>query len=194
MARDRRRVMLEAGPKLDIRKLSLKANTSLWMTWSYTTGLVLTIRVTTGERWGTMDLEHGTQRQSLHLEGLPCPYGGVRWFALCPRTSRRVLTLWQPPGSPIFASRHTWPRQVAYATQFEDAAGRAWSAKRRVARRLGSTDANDYDLRRRPRGMRRRTYDRLAARYWEAEDRLDDAICGSLARLLRRYGKIDFGT
>lgn len=193
MARDRRRVVLQSGPKLDIRKLPLKANTTFWTSWRYSTGLEVGIRVTLGHRWGSMTLEHAQRRQEIHLEAQPRHFGGCQWYALCPRTGRRALTLWMPPGSPIFASRWAWPHQVAYATQFEDPVGRAWSAKRRVVRRLGSRDPNDYELRRRPKGMRRRTYAKLTERYWAAEAALDDHLFQFMNRLVRRYGPIDLG-
>ncbi len=45
---------------------------------------------------------------------------------------------------------------------------------------------------RRPKGMRRPTYNRLTARYWAAEERLDEMIVDLLDKLMRRYGKIDF--
>lgn len=187
MARDRRRVMLESGPKLDMRRLPLKANTLFWTNWQYSSGLVVKIRANLGSRWGSIDLEHDSQRQTVHLEGLPRHFGGCQWYAICPRTGRRTLTLWMPPGSPIFASRHAWPRQVAYKTQFEDMVGRAWSAKARVARRLGGDDPSGYVLPRKPRWMRWPTFDKLAERYYQAEDAIDYACARKLASLLRRY-------
>lgn len=181
--------MLESGPKLDLRRLRLKANTCGTTIWTYTSGLVVTIHAELGERCGTIVLEYGQQRQCIHLEAVPRHFGGCQFYALCPRTWRRVLTLWRPPGSPIFASRHAWPRQVAYGVQFEDATARAWSAKRKVVRRLGGQDPDDYTLPRRPRGMRRHTYRRLTARYWAAEERLDEMLVGVVDRLMRRYGE-----
>jgi hypothetical protein len=97
-----------------------------------------------------------------------------------------------PPGSPIFASRHAWPRQVAYASQFEDPVGRAWRTKRRITQRLGNDDPNDYDLPDKPRWMRWRTYERLAKRYWAAEDALDEQVAQAAIRLMCRYGPSAF--
>jgi hypothetical protein len=37
-----------------------------------------------------------------------------------------------------------------------------------------------------------RTYNRLTAQYWAAEERLDEMIVDVMERLMRRYGKIDF--
>lgn len=193
MARPRRRVMLEAYPKLDLRKLGLRANRRLTARYRYSSGLNMTVTATLGERWGSMVLEYDGRRQTIELEAVSRHLGGYQWFTRCPVSHRRALVLWRPAGSPIFASRRAWPGQVAHATQFEDAVGRAWAAKRRVVRRLGSTDPNDYDLRRRPKGMRRHTYAKLTGRYWAAEQALDDHLFQFMNRLVRRYGPIDLG-
>ena len=51
------------------------------------------------------------------LEEQPLPYGGERWFALCPRTGRRCTALVLPPGQTHFASVQGW--NVAYGSQRE---------------------------------------------------------------------------
>lgn len=51
------------------------------------------------------------------LEEQPLPYGGERWYALCPRTGRRCTALVLPPGQAHFASVKGW--NVAYGSQRE---------------------------------------------------------------------------
>ena len=51
----------------------------------------------------------------LYLEEQPLPYGGERWFALCPRTGRRCTALVLPPGQTHFASVKGW--NVPYGSQ-----------------------------------------------------------------------------
>ncbi len=51
------------------------------------------------------------------LEEQPLPYGGERWYALCPRTGRRCTALVLPPGQNHFASVKGW--NVAYGSQRE---------------------------------------------------------------------------
>ena len=51
------------------------------------------------------------------LEEQPLPYGGERWYALCPRTGRRSAALVLPPGQTHFASVKGW--NVAYGSQRE---------------------------------------------------------------------------
>ncbi len=51
------------------------------------------------------------------LEQQPLPYGGERWYALCPRTGCRSTALVLPPGRVQFASVQGW--NVAYGSQRE---------------------------------------------------------------------------
>jgi len=44
------------------------------------------------------------------------PFGGRQWYVTCPRIWKRVRVLYRPPKATFFASRHAWPRQVAYAS------------------------------------------------------------------------------
>ena len=53
----------------------------------------------------------------VQLEEYALPYGGERWFALCPRTGRRSTALVLPPGRTHFASVKGW--NVAYGSQRE---------------------------------------------------------------------------
>lgn len=53
----------------------------------------------------------------IQLEEQPMPYGGERWYALCPRAGRRSTALVLPPGQVQFASVGGW--NVAYGSQRE---------------------------------------------------------------------------
>ncbi len=53
----------------------------------------------------------------VYLEEQHLPYGGERWFALCPRTGSRCTALVLPPGQTHFASVKGW--SVAYGSQRE---------------------------------------------------------------------------
>lgn len=53
----------------------------------------------------------------VYLEEHALPYGGERWYALCPRTGRRCTALVLPPGQVYFASVQGW--NVAYGSQRE---------------------------------------------------------------------------
>ena len=51
------------------------------------------------------------------LDCVPMPFGGERYYALCPRTGRRCTALVLPPGQTHFASVKGW--NVAYGSQRE---------------------------------------------------------------------------
>ena len=53
----------------------------------------------------------------LWLDCMPTPFGGERWYALCPRTGRRCAALVLPPGQTHFASVKGW--NVPYGSQRE---------------------------------------------------------------------------
>lgn len=188
MPRDRRRATLEAGPKLALKDMPMKAMTNFRGRWRYGSGLELELLCQMRQDHGWLRLSFNDREQHFSLEGLPCHFGGVKWFIRCPRTGRRVRTLWKPPGATFFGSRHVWGRSVAYSSQFYDRCGRAWAAKRHLVGILGGGDGpDDYELPEKPPRMHWATYDRLVARYEAAEAILDDEILRAAAWLMRRY-------
>lgn len=123
-------------------------------------------------RYATTDT--GTRRdvvQRVELLATGCHLGGVRrWFA-CPCCGRRVALLYLRWGR--FACRPC--QRVAYASQSEDELGRLWRKQAKIEARLGDTW-------RRPKGMRRRTYERLMDALQDCEERRDTALAPLLAR------------
>ena len=71
-----------------------------------------------GEQHGRMRLTYtsthpwsGEARQSdywIDLTTTPQPFGGRRWWFVCPRTGQRVSKLHLPPGATIFASHKAY--------------------------------------------------------------------------------------
>ncbi len=61
----------------------------------------------------------GEKRYNNYLIRLECTrpnYGGLRWWFICPKTSRRVRVLYLPPsGGTVFACRQAWG--LAYHSQ-----------------------------------------------------------------------------
>ncbi len=70
----------------------------------------------------------------VYLEEQPLPYGGERWFALCPRTGRRCTALVLPPGQAQFASVKGW--NVPYGSQRECPVNRGHRAFDKAQTRL----------------------------------------------------------
>lgn len=101
----------------------------------------------------------------VYLEQQPLPYGGERWFALCPRTGRRCTVLVLPPGQVYFASVKGW--NVAYSSQRECPIHRAHRAieKAKTRRKALSKYA------RKP--TRERLLDREIERWVFVEDEID---------------------
>jgi hypothetical protein len=70
----------------------------------------------------------------LQLVAAPMRFGGERWYAVCPITSRRCTTLVLPPDRSRFASAQGWG--VAYGSQREAPIYRAYRAVEKAERRL----------------------------------------------------------
>jgi hypothetical protein len=123
-----------------------------------------------GPDWGVArlryDIEHltcatGPQNQTVALTTTPCRFGGCAGGgAARRRTALRQALL--PNGGRRFLSRGAYG--LAYASQSEDAIMRAHRRAARVHGRLGSDERLACaPAPPRPRGMRRRTYERLVA-------------------------------
>lgn len=113
--------------------------------------------------------------ETMTLVTSSCAYGGTRqWFA-CPRCARRAAVLYLRGG--YFACRLC--KRVAYSSQSDDDLDRLWRRQHKIETRL---DTNW----RRPKGMRRRTYDRLVAEIIDCEDRRNEAFVILAARMMGR--------
>lgn len=112
-------------------------------------------------------------RERVPVLATECHFGGVRqWFG-CPRCGRRVALLYLRGAR--FACRTC--QRVAYASQSEDETGRLW-------RKQAKAEAKLREGWQRPKGMRRRTLDRILAVILDCEERRD----ASLAEFMRRRG------
>ena len=110
----------------------------------------------------------------VYLEEQPLPYGGERWYALCPRTGRRCTVLVLPPGQVYFASVKGW--NVAYGSQRECPIHRGHRAiyKAKARRKALSKYA------------RKPTRERLLDREIERQVFVDEQI-DKLAQMVVRY-------
>jgi hypothetical protein len=113
------------------------------------------------------------------------PFGGLRWWFLCPRSGRRVRKLYLPLGG-----RHFWSRRayvLAYASQRGTAIDRAHRGQAKIkARLIGNLDPDDWDLPPKPKRMRWRTYQRYLDKFDAYENILDWGTANLVARLLAR--------
>ena len=191
MPRDRQRLTLESGPKLDLAKLipsgAGKPGSHIQCVLTYGSGETITAILRLSDYGGLLELSCQERQQSFSLVSDPRNFGGLQWYAICPKTGRRVRVLYRPLGATFFASRYAWGRRAAYASQFLDPIGRAWRTKAKVKTRLlGNEDPNEWDLPPKPKGMRWATYERWVAKYDAAEEALNAQLITAAARLMER--------
>jgi hypothetical protein len=115
--------------------------------------------------------------QTIWMESTACALGGHRrWFA-CPACGRRVAVLYG--AGRLFACRRC--KGLAYASQGESGDDRAARRADRIRKRLGWMPGILNGPGTRPKGMHRRTYERLLAEH--------EAFVGrSLAGMARKLG------
>jgi hypothetical protein len=94
------------------------------------------------------------QDYTIPLTTTPQPFGGCRWWFVCPSTRGRVCKLYLPPGAARFASRRAY--RLGYRCQRETPADRALSREFKLRRQLGC----EHSEIRKPRWMRWATFDR----------------------------------
>jgi hypothetical protein len=191
MPRDRQRLTLESGPILDLAKLipsgGGKPGSHIQCVLTYGSGETITAILKLSDAGGLLELSCWRGQQSFPLVSEPRHFGGLQWYAVCPKTGQRVRLLYRPLGAAFFASRNAWGRRAAYASQFLDPVGRAWRTKAKVkATLLGDEDTDEWDLPPKPKGMRWATYERWVARYDAAEEMLDAQLVMAAARLMKR--------
>lgn len=192
MPRDRQRLTLESGPKLDLAKLipsgTGKPGSHIQCVLTFGSGEMIRADLKLHGYGGLLELSHQGRQQTFSLVCDPRNLGGLQWYVICSKTGRRVRVLYRPLGATYFASRHAWGRRAAYASQFLDPIGRAWRTKAKVkAALLGDADPDEWDLPPKPKGMRWATYERWVARYDAAEDSLDAQLIRAAARLMKQY-------
>jgi hypothetical protein len=195
MARNRQRVCLQDGLKLDLNRLArrgfIKFGANIGprgITWTHSywgeiaTGIVSANM--SGQNEGWLRIQLGKLDQWITLVARTRHFGGKQWYFVCPVTNRLASVVWKPPGAARFCSRETWGRQVAYQSQFNDASNRAHAGKARIKSRLiGSLDPDQWDLPPKPRWMRWKTYNRYEKKFDDYEAVLDYG-CATLATKL----------
>lgn len=152
-------------------------------------GSLIWTNTTTGERIGSISYQahlgqesgrvrlmytttqwDGERRESdywIPLETTPQPFGGRRWWFVCPRTGRRASKLYLPNGAFTFAARQAY--RLAYRSQREAPHDRALRRAFKLRGRLGA-DGGIGDYVPKPKWMRRSTYNRKLEEIFAAEE------------------------
>jgi hypothetical protein len=126
--------------------------------------------------------------ETVHIVRVQCRFGGTRPYFICPGVvngvacGQRVAKL-HGPGR-YFLCRHCY--RLAHASQSEDRWDRALRRANKIRRRLGGDAGMAATFPQKPRGMWRRTYQRLHEQAFEAEMLADEAFVQRAQRLLAR--------
>jgi hypothetical protein len=116
--------------------------------------------------------------ESVRILRVACRYGGTRPYFECPGVvngracGRRVTKLYGH--GRYFLCRHCY--RLVYASQSEGELDRALRRANTIKQRLGGEPGLAHSFPRRPRGMWRRTYERLRDQTFEIEMRAEEAI------------------
>ena len=144
------------------------------------------LHLTYRARIGSGEWEDVTE--SIRIVRLPRWFGGTRPFFICPGVvngtvcGRRVAKL-HGPGR-YFLCRHCY--RLAHASQSESAWDRTLRRANKTRQRLGGNAGTASPFPPKPKGMWRRTYERLREQAFDAEERADEALALYVARLLAR--------
>jgi hypothetical protein len=197
MPRDRWRVCLQDGLKLDLNHLIRQGtvrpglSTGPYLIAWTRSGAVIGSAVITASlcdpETGRLRFQANGVDQLITLVSCPRHYGGRQWYFVCPVTNKRASVLWRPPGAKEFCSRQAWGRKVAYRSQFLSIYDRGHSGKAKIkARLIGELHPDDWELPPKPKWMRWRTYERLAERFDAYDDMTYPDDSALIAKLIRR--------
>jgi hypothetical protein len=122
--------------------------------------------------------EWRAEQNPVRIVRSPCNFGGSRAWFICPALGcgRRVAILY---GGDVFACRHCY--KLAYASSREDAGDRASRRAERLRTRLGWEPGILNREGGKPKWMRWRTFERLAAKH-------DQLVGRSLQTMVLRFG------
>jgi hypothetical protein len=133
----------------------------------------------TTTRW---DSEKHESDYWIQLETTPQPFGGRRWWFICPNTGRRAAKLHLPNGAFTFASRQAY--RLAYASQREQPHDRASRRAFKLRGKLGATGSIGEPAPK-PKWMRWPTYERKLEEVFAAEE-VVDAYLGAALEAIER--------
>jgi hypothetical protein len=139
--------------------------------------------------WTSTNRWSGEKRQcenSITLATRPQPFGGSRWFFICPGTGKCAAKLHLPSGVYTFASRKAY--RLGYRSQRETPRDRSLSRAFALREKIGGEGGiGDYIPK--PKGMHLRTFERAMERIYKAEEIVEwhsDLLLDRLNRLAPR--------
>ena len=136
--------------------------------------------------WTSTNRWTGETRQCenrITLTTRPQPFGGRRWFFVCPRTGESATKLYLPSGAYTFACRKAY--RLGYRSQRESPRDRSLSRAFALRGKIGG-QGGIGDFIPRPKGMHTRTFERAMEKVYAAEAIVDAHCDLFLDRLMRR--------
>ena len=115
------------------------------------------------------------------------PFGGKRWWMHCPVNGSRAGILYCPRGADTFASRKAW--RLGYHSQRVSTSDTVFERLFTLQSKLGGEQGWGAGLRRRPKGMWHRTYERHFERFLELDDACNREGMRFVARLNGKPGR-----
>jgi hypothetical protein len=192
MPRDRQRLTLESGPKLDPAKLipsgAGKPGRHIQCVLTYGSGETITAILKLFEYGGLLEVTFQGRHQSFSLVSKPRHFGGLQWYVICSKTGRRVRVLYRPLGAAFFASRHAWGRRAAYVSQLLDPIGRAGVAHKGESQSSPSRERGSGRMgpAAQAKGHALGHIRAAVAKYDAAEEMLNVQLVMAAARLMKR--------
>jgi hypothetical protein len=136
--------------------------------------------------------------EKIWLQRFPQPFGGYRWFFICPSSNRRCMVLYQPPGAKRFRSRWGFRCRLQYRSQqlapihrYQHGATRAAKRVLEKGPREWREEYEDWDFPPKPKWMRWKTYYRMDEKAQAYEKAADDELAWAVHRLLLPGEDID---
>ncbi|QIG48809.1 hypothetical protein G5V57_14375 [Nordella sp. HKS 07] len=118
------------------------------------------------------------------------PFGGYRWYFICPATDRHCRVLYQPAGAMRFRSRWGFRCRLQYQSQRLSPINRYQHGAHQLAKRVlkkgpheWQEEYADWDFPPRPPWMRHKTYNRLDERAQAYEVAADAELSSRLLRV-----------
>lgn len=135
-------------------------------------------------QWLTLGTGHS---QPVAVDVSPCRFGGTRAWWRCPGCAKRCMRLHLVRGR--WSCRRC--ARLAYPSQREDLGGRGERKARKALQKLGvdTSEGLGGDWGERPKGMHRRTFERLQERLGDAEAMRDAHLFNAAKALGARVGR-----
>lgn len=136
---------------------------------------VVTVRHQRQSPWGEVE---APEPYAIKLTATDQPFGGLRWWLICPLSGRHCAGLFLPYGAQKFGSRQAY--RLGYVSQRMSPHDTSIERVRKLRKTIGGGDNIATSLPLKPKWMRWRTYDRHVAAIRAAEGPL---LTHSLAAL-----------